>query len=98
MDVPVPTGVPPQLPEYHCQVAPKPSEPPLSVKVDDCPAHIVAGDAVILVAGVDGVLTTTVTLCEAVCPQVVVAVTVYVVVVEGFTTLVAPVPRPLLQL
>lgn len=33
MELPVPAGVPPQLPEYHSHVAPAPREPPEKVKV-----------------------------------------------------------------
>ena len=37
MDEPVPTGVPPQLPEYHFQEAPVPNDPPETDKVVELP-------------------------------------------------------------
>ena len=39
MLLPDPADVPPQLPEYHCQEAPVPNEPPLRVSVVDVPTH-----------------------------------------------------------
>ena len=41
IEVPVPTSVPAQLPEYHFQDAPEPSEPPVTVSVVEFPAQIV---------------------------------------------------------
>ena len=47
---PVPTAVPPQLPEYHFQYAPVPSVPPVTDRVVESPAQIVVG----LAAAEDG--------------------------------------------
>ena len=52
MEAPVPSGVPPQEPEYHFQEAPAPSVPPTSVKVT-APPHDGLGVAVILVGTTD---------------------------------------------
>ena len=46
MLVPLPSAVPPQLPEYHFHTAPVPSEPPLNVISDESPAQILEGVAV----------------------------------------------------
>lgn len=67
---PVPTNVPPQLPEYHCQVAPVPSTPPVMLMVVELPAHTGLGAADALPAAVDTVLTVTVTDTQAVVLQV----------------------------
>ena len=58
MEVPIPTSVPPQLPEYQRQTPPVPSEPPLNVKVVEPPAQIVLVP-VMLVGAVESVLTVT---------------------------------------
>ncbi len=44
-ELPVPTNVPPQLPEYQFQSAPVPSEPPLTVSTLELPEHIGLTDA-----------------------------------------------------
>ena len=41
MLAPEPTGVPPQLPEYHCQLAAVPRAPPLTDKVVFPPEQMV---------------------------------------------------------
>jgi hypothetical protein len=53
IDGPVPTRVPPQLPVYHFQLAPVPSEPPTSVSVELLPVQMVVGLAVAPVGAVD---------------------------------------------
>jgi hypothetical protein len=54
---PVPTNVPPQLPRYHFQTAPVPSEPPFTVSTTDAPVVMEKpGFAVIDVATTLGVL------------------------------------------
>ena len=60
-DVFVVTRVPPQEPVYSCQTAPVPSEPPLTVRVDEFPEHIDVGLAEIDVGAVEAELTVTVT-------------------------------------
>ena len=64
--LPVPTKVPPQLPEYHRQVAPVPSEPPETLRFVELPAQIGFTDAVALVGFVDSVLTAIATLTHKV--------------------------------
>jgi hypothetical protein len=66
MDVPVPTGVPPQLPAYHLQLLP---DPPVAVNVLLAPEQIASGlaDADIGATGV--AFTVTVTLAQAELPQ-----------------------------
>jgi hypothetical protein len=56
MLLPVPTKVPPQLPRYHFQTAPVPSEPPFTVSTTDAPVMIEVEEALIEVAAVLGVL------------------------------------------
>ena len=40
---PFPTKAPPQVPAYHCQLAPVPKEPPLTFKVVLPPGHTLNG-------------------------------------------------------
>ena len=40
-EVPLPNEVAPQEEEYHCQVAPVPKVPPISVRVTVVPGHTV---------------------------------------------------------
>ena len=60
-DEPVPNKVPPQLPEYHVQLAPVPRLPPLTVRVVLPPLQMVVVP-VIPVAAAERLLTVTVTL------------------------------------
>jgi len=64
-DVPVPALVPPHEPEYHCQLAPVPKEPPVSVSVVEPPVQIVEVP-VIPVGATDKVFTVTVTVAQVV--------------------------------
>lgn len=89
---PVPTKVPPQDPEYHCQLAPEPSEPPTILSVDELPAQIGLGAAVALVAAVDPELTVTTTLTQAVVLHGPSALTKYDVVTAGDTEILDPEP------
>ena len=67
IDTPLPTNTPPQLPEYHCQLAPLPKEPPTTESVVELPAQIGFTVALILVGSVDSVLLTfTVTVTQVV--------------------------------
>ena len=95
---PVPTNVPPQLPEYHFHDPQEPNEPPLTVKVEVPPTGILAGLAVAEVGFVEFVqedVTVTVTDAQAVVfpPS---ALTKYVVVKVGETERLPfePVPVP----
>ena len=74
MELPVPTSVPPQLPEYQFQAAPVPSEPPDTVKVVE-PPQMGLGFADALVGSVDNVFTVTVTEVQLVVLQVPTALT-----------------------
>jgi hypothetical protein len=57
MLLPVPTRVPPQLPRYHFQIAPVPSEPPLTESITEPPGKMVdPGFALMDVAATLGVL------------------------------------------
>jgi hypothetical protein len=69
-DDPEPTGVVPQPPVYHSQLAPDPSEPPLTDKVVEAPEQIVAGAADAEPGAVESELTVT----EAVAHEVVLQV------------------------
>ena len=64
-DEPVPTKVPPQLPEYHFQLAPVPRLPPLTVRVVLPPLQMVVVP-VMPVAAVERLLTVTVALAHVV--------------------------------
>lgn len=67
-EVPESKAVPPQVPEYHCHVAPLPNEPPATVKVVLPPLQMVVVP-VIPVGAVEKVLTVTVTLAAVVVLQ-----------------------------
>ena len=60
----MPAGVPPQLPLYHCQLAPVPRVPPLRVRVEVPPAQILADKGFIVVAAVDMIPTLIVTVAQ----------------------------------
>lgn len=53
-DTPVPTGVPPHVPEYHCHIAPAESVP-VKPSVDDAPAEQKNVGEALIVAGAVGV-------------------------------------------
>ena len=94
--LPVPTNVPPQLPEYHFQEAQEPNVPPLTVNIDVPPTAILAGLAVAEVGLVELLqddVTVTVTDAHAVVlpPS---ALTKYVVVAVGETERLPFVPVP----
>lgn len=63
---PLPINVPPHEPEYHCQLAPVPSDPPTSVSVVDWLGQVGLTDAEILVAAVEFVFTVMVILTQLV--------------------------------
>jgi hypothetical protein len=64
--VPEPAEGPPQLPEYHCQEAPVPSDPPVKESVVDCPTQIVDIAAEAAVGATELLLSVTVTDAQAV--------------------------------
>jgi hypothetical protein len=70
IELPVPTCVPPQLPEYQTQPAPVPSEPPTLVSVVEPPLQIGFVEEVMDVGATDRVFTVTVTLAQVVVLQV----------------------------
>ena len=74
IELPVPTSVPPQLPEYQFQAAPVPSEPPDTDKVVE-PPQIGLGVAEALVGAVDGALMVTATDAQVVVLHVPTALT-----------------------
>ena len=64
--VPVPSGVPPQLALYHCQLAPVPKLPPVNESVVLTPAQISPlMEALIPVAAVEGIALVKVTSSNA---------------------------------
>ncbi len=65
MEAPLPTNVPPQLPEYHCTTAPVPKAPPTADKVVAVPAQTVVVPE-IDVGATEDELTVTVTEAHAV--------------------------------
>jgi hypothetical protein len=74
MELPVPTKVPPQLPEYQVQFAPVPNEPPVTDNVVE-PEQIGLGLADALVAAVDALLIVTATETQVVVLHVPTALT-----------------------
>jgi hypothetical protein len=66
---PVPAEVPPQLPEYQCQLAPVPNEPPDTLRSVLVPAQKLFALDVALAGSVDAVFTVTVTDAQAVVLQ-----------------------------
>ena len=75
MEAPLPTEVPPQLPLYHCHVAPLPSVPPLTDRVVGEPGQTVAGNADAEAGAVEFEFTVTVTEAQVVVLQVPCALT-----------------------
>jgi hypothetical protein len=63
---PVPTKVPPQLPEYHCQLAPVPNDPPVLDSVTDVPSQTTEEDVDAEVGAEDKVFTVIARLAHAV--------------------------------
>lgn len=66
---PLPTAVPPQDDEYHCQLAPVPKEPPITLKVVEPPLQIVVLPE-IAIGALDKELTFIVTCAQVVTLQV----------------------------
>ena len=56
MELPAPSGVPPHEPEYHCQFAAVPNEPPLTRIIELPPGQTNAGDAAASVGSVEALL------------------------------------------
>lgn len=69
IELPVPAAVPVQLPENHCQAAPAPRLPPLTVSVALAPAQSVVEAAEIPVGAELTEFTFTVVETQAVLPQ-----------------------------
>lgn len=66
IDAPVPTSVPPHEPSYQLYTAFVPSEPPLTVSVDEPEGQMLGELAVADVGAVEEVLSDTVTLWQEV--------------------------------
>lgn len=88
---PTPTLVPPHDPVNHCAVAPVPADPPFKVKVVESPKQMDV-IPVILVGVTEIALTVTVAEAQTVVLQDPLYLTKYVVVVEGETVMLLPVP------
>jgi hypothetical protein len=69
MDEPVPTKVPPQLPEYHTQDAPDPKAPPDTLNTLEPPPQSGLGLALAEEGGEDPEFTLTVTAAQPVVLQ-----------------------------
>ncbi len=74
---PVPTRTPPQLPLYHFQTAPVPSDPPFTVSTTDAPVMIEVEEALMEVAAVLGVLIVSVNVAVLSQPAALVVTYVY---------------------
>jgi len=72
---PVPAGVPPQVPVYHCHLAPLPKLPPVTARVFDVPVHELLLVTDTPVGAVDLVLMLTANDRAALIPQLFSAVT-----------------------
>lgn len=92
MLLPLPAGVPPQLPVYQRIEALLPSVPPLTRSVTLLPAQTESALEVIVVGALENVLTLTGLLTHAVLLQVPSIRTKYVSLAEGVTVRVLPVP------
>jgi hypothetical protein len=90
---PVPTYVPPQLPEYHFQAAPVPNDPPCTHSVVLCPGQTGFALGEMPEAATESVFSVTVVLAHAVVLQVPSARTKYVVLAVGHTLIDEPLPR-----
>ena len=69
IEFPLPAEAPPQLVVYHCQVAPVPKLPPITLSVVLCPLHMVDVPE-IEVAATESWLTVIVVDAQVVLPQV----------------------------
>jgi len=69
IELPVPTGLFPQLLAYQFQLALVPKAPPATLRVEELPGHTVAGEAVAESGTVDSVLTLTMVLAQLVILQ-----------------------------
>ncbi len=90
--LPLPTAVPPQELLYHFQLALLPRLPPFTLRVTLEPLHTESAEAVMEEGAVDKVLTLMDLLVQAVVSQVPSARTKYVVVAEGVTLILLPLP------
>ena len=70
IDVPLPSGVPPQEPLYQFQLAPLPSTPPEMPSIKDEPEQIVSLFVVIRIAAVEVSLTVITLLTQVVVLQI----------------------------
>jgi uncharacterized membrane protein len=92
MLLPLPTAVPPQELLYHFQSALLPRLPPFTLRVTLEPLQTESAEAVMEVGAVEKVLTLMDLLVQAVVSQVPSARTKYVVVAEGVTLMLFPLP------
>lgn len=92
MDAPELSNVPPQLPVYQRHDAPVPRKPPFTLMVLLLPRQTGAAGPLIEVAGTEVSLTVMVVERQALAPQLSSALTQYVVVCDGLTVIVFPVP------
>ena len=92
MLLPLPTAVPPQELLYHFQLALLPRLPPFTLRVTLEPLHTESTEALIEVGAAEKVLTLMDLLAQAVVLQVPSARTKYVVVAEGVTLMLLPLP------
>jgi hypothetical protein len=92
MLLPLPTAVPPQELLYHFQSALLPRLPPFTLRVTLEPLQTESAEAVMEEGAVEKVLTLMDLLVQAVVSQVPSARTKYVVVAEGVTLMLLPLP------
>jgi hypothetical protein len=92
MLLPLPTAVPPQELLYHFQSALLPRLPPFTLRVTLEPLQTESAEAVMEVGAVEKVFTLMDLLAQAVVLQVPSARTKYVVVAEGVTLMLLPLP------
>jgi hypothetical protein len=98
MDDPVPAKAPPQLPEYHSQLAPTPKDPPPTLKVVGVEGHIGLGLAEALVGATEGVEIPTARQLDELGPHKLLATTQILPAVPAVAvTLVVPCPEVITQ-
>ena len=95
---PVPTEVPPQEPVNHCQPAPEPREPPVTVRVLEVPLQVLLLVTVMPVGATDNVFIVTAREAAAEVPQLLPAVTVMLPPVVPEVTVIEVVPAPAVML
>ena len=93
---PDPAEVPPQEPVYHCQVAPDPKLPPVTVRILEMPLHVLLLVIATPAGAVDRLFTVTARVLAVLVPQLLPAETLILPFcpAEPVVTVIEIVPAP----